>query len=118
MEDIIPFLVFVVPLAASAWFLNKRSRHRGTHPLWPALGATTGATLLMVAGAVGYNLHALDANAAGTPWSGTVIWWEVGLGIALLPVAAYCWRKGLRSLGPDSASSVRMARSVRPSGGG
>ena len=110
LEDIIPFLAFVAPLAASAWLLNKRSRHRGKHPLWPALGATTGATLLMVAGAVGYNLHALDANAAGTPWSGTVIWWEVGLGIALLPVAAYCWRKGLRSLGSDSASSVRMAR--------
>jgi hypothetical protein len=32
------------------------------------------------------------------------------LGIALVPVAAYCWRKGLRSLDPDSVSSVRMAR--------
>ena len=110
MEDMIPFLVFVVPLAASAWFLHSRSSHRGKHPLWPALGATTGAALLIVAGAVGYNLDALDANADGTPWSGSVIWWEVGPGIALLPVAAYWWRKGLRSLDADAASRVPMAR--------
>ena len=110
MEDMIPFLVFFVPLAASAWFLHRRSRHRGKHPLWPAFSTTAGAALFMVVGAAGYNLDTLDANAAGTRWSGTVIWWEVGIGIALLPVAAYCWRKGLRSLDPDSAGSVRMAR--------
>jgi hypothetical protein len=110
MEDMVLFLLSVTPLAASAWFLHKRSRHRGKHPLWPALGATSVAGLLMVAGVMGYNLDALDANAAGTPWSGTVIWWEVGLGMALLPVAASCWRKGLRSFNPASASDVRMAR--------
>jgi hypothetical protein len=32
--------------------------------------------MFIVAGTVGYNLNVLDANAAGTPWSGTVIWWE------------------------------------------
>jgi len=106
MDDVLPFLAFGVPLAALARFLHKRPRHRGKHPLWPALGATSGAALLIVAGAAGYNLDTLDANAAGTPWSATVIWWEVGLGIALLPVAAYCWRKGLRSLEPDAARSV------------
>jgi len=105
-----PFLFVVAPLTALAWFLHRRSRHRGEHPLWPAFSATAGAAIHLFAGAVGYNLNALDANAAGTPWSDTVIWWEVAVGLALLPVAAYCWHKGLRTLEPDPAGKVHMAR--------
>ena len=107
MEDLIPFLIVVAPLAALGWLLHKRSGRRGSHPLWPAFSATAGATMLGLAGAMGYNLSTLDAAAAGTPWAGTVIWWEVGVGIALLPVAAHCWRKGLRLLSLDSPGSVR-----------
>ena len=54
--------------------------------------------MFLAAGIAGYNLNVPDAAAAGTPWSGTLLWWEVGVGLALLPVATYYWRKGLRSL--------------------
>jgi len=110
MEELLPFLIVVAPLAALAWFLHKRSGRRASHPLWPAFNATAGAAVFIVAGAAGYDLNAPDAAAAGTPWSGTVIWWEVGVAIALLPLAAHCWRKGLRSLSPGSPGSVPTAR--------
>jgi tellurite resistance protein TehA-like permease len=110
MDELMPFLIVAAPLIALGWFLHRRSSHRGKHPLWPAFSATAGVAVFLFAGAVGYNLNAADANAAGTPWSGKVIWWEVAAGIALLPLTAYCWEKGLRSLEPDSAGKVRMAR--------
>jgi drug/metabolite transporter (DMT)-like permease len=110
MGELMPFLIVAAPLMALAWFLHRRSSHRGKHPLWPAFSAAAGAVMFLFAGAVGYKLNAADANAAGTPWSGTVIWWEVAAGIALLPVTAYCWNKGLRSLEPDSAGKIRLAR--------
>jgi hypothetical protein len=109
MDDLMPFLIVVAPLIASAWFLHKRFGRRASHPLWPAFSATAGAAMHIVAGTAGYNLNALDAAAAGTPWSSTVIWWEVGVGIALLPVASHCWRKALRSLSLDSPGRARTA---------
>jgi hypothetical protein len=32
------------------------------------------------------------AFVAGTPWTGTVLWWQVGLGVALLMLAASLWK--------------------------
>jgi hypothetical protein len=65
------------------------------------MNTTAAAVVFIVAGTTGYNLNALDAAAAGTPWAGTVLWVEVGIGLALLPVAGYYWRRSLRS--PTSA---------------
>jgi len=62
-----------------------------------------------VAGTVGYNLNVPAATAAGTPWSGRVLWWEVGVGLALVPVAAHCWRRGVRSFSPGSPRGVRSS---------
>jgi len=102
MKDLVPFLVVVGPLAALSWFLVRRSG-RQTHRLfWPAFTATAAAGVFVVAGIFGYNLNALDAAAAGTPWSGRVLWWEVGVGLALVPVAAHYWRQGIRSCSADS----------------
>ncbi len=100
MDELMPFLTWAIPFAALGWIIHKRYGRRESHPLWPAFNATAGAAVLIVAGATGYNLNALDANAAGTPWAGTVLWVEVGIGLALLPVAGYYWRKGLRAMRP------------------
>ena len=96
MEELAPFLVVVVPLAALSWFLGRRSGRRAHNPLWSAFTATSG-----------YNLNAPDAAAAGTPWSGRVLWWEVGVGVALVPVAAQFWRRGIRSFSPGSLRGTR-----------
>jgi len=83
MDELMPFLTWAVPFAALGWLLHRRfGRQENHHPLWPAFNATAGAAALMLAGITGYNLNALDAVAAGTPWSG--------------------WRKGLRAPIPDT----------------
>lgn len=105
VELLVPFLV-AAPFVALGWFLRKRSGRQSSHPLWPAFNATAGAAVFIWAGTAGYNLNALDANAAGTPWAGTVIWVEVGIGLALVPVAIHYWRRGLRSLQPAPAPTA------------
>jgi hypothetical protein len=97
MEDLIPLLIVEVPLVASLWFFHKRSG-RPTRPLRAATSVMVATAILLLAGSTGYNLNALDATAAGTPWTGAVLWWEVGIGLTLLPVAAHYWRKGIQSL--------------------
>ena len=100
MDDLIPFLVVVGPLSVLGWFLHRRSPRRANHPLWPAFNATAGAAILILAGTTGYNLNVPDAARDGTPWANTVLWGELGIGLALVPVAVYYWRKGLRLQSP------------------
>ena len=73
-------------------WLRRRS------PIFNALSLTAASVLFVVTGLVGYTLSKHDRFVAGTPWSSTVIWWQVGVGVALLPVAVYFWRRGVRSL--------------------
>jgi hypothetical protein len=86
-------------LAAWTWVLNTRSGGRLWHPLWLAFGTSALAGLFIVAGSIGYILSKHARFVAGTAWSGTVIWWEVWTGVALVPLAAFLWRRGVRSLG-------------------
>jgi hypothetical protein len=102
MERLIPVLLVVAFLTAWWWLLYKSPGGRLWHPLWLAFSASVVAALFIVAGSVGYTLGKRHRFAAGTAWSDSVIWWEVGVGLALLPLAAYLWRKGLRSLDPSS----------------
>lgn len=56
------------------------------------------AAMFIVAGLSGYNLSRHSRFVAGTPWSDAVIWWEVALGIAALPLAAYFARLANRAV--------------------
>jgi hypothetical protein len=102
MQNLVPFLVVVGPLVVLTWLLGRRGGRREQHPLWPALFWTLAAAILVIAGTFGYNLNAADAMAAGTHWSDRVIWWELGVGFALVPVVAYSWRGGIRSFNSQS----------------
>lgn len=97
MDDLVPFIVVVGPLAALTWWLGRRADRRSQHPLWPPLFWTVAAAIFVMAGTFGYNLNTADAMAAGRHWSDSVIWWELGVGLALVPFMAYSWRKGIRS---------------------
>ena len=57
MDELMPFLIVAAPLIALAWFLHRRSSHRGKHPLWPAFSATAGVAMFLFAEAVGYCWH-------------------------------------------------------------
>jgi len=67
-------------------------------PIFNALSFTAASTLFVVSGLCGYTLSRHDRFVAGTPWSPTVIWWQVWMGLAIVPLAAWFWRAGLRDL--------------------
>jgi hypothetical protein len=104
---VIPVLILVAFLAAWTWFLYKSSRGRMWSPLWMAFSATAAAALFIGAGAIGYTLSKRDRFVAGTAWSDSVIWWQIGVGLALLPLAVYLSRKGARSLTPNPRAELR-----------
>jgi hypothetical protein len=97
MEQFVPLLIVVAFLVTWTWFLRQRSRGGLWNPLWLAFSAAALAALFLGAGTIGYILGR-RTRFAGTSWSDTVLWWEVGVGIALIPLAAYLWRRGLRTI--------------------
>jgi hypothetical protein len=56
------------------------------------------ATLLVVAGLIGFNLDRHSSFVHGGPWSDDVIWWEVLTGLVLAPIAILLLRRGMRDL--------------------
>lgn len=67
-------------------------------PVPLACSATAVAALFLGAGVSGRTLNRHDAFVAGTAWTGAIIWWQVGVGVALLVLAAWFWRRAIRSL--------------------
>jgi hypothetical protein len=75
-------------------WLNKPMRR----PVPLACTITLFAIVQLTAGLTGYRLSRHAAFVAGTPWTGSVNWWQVGLGVALLMLAAWLWHRAIRSL--------------------
>ena len=67
-------------------------------PVPLACSTTALALLLLVAGGHGYTLSKHDAFVAGTRWTDGPIWWQVYVGVALLMLAVWLWRRAIRSL--------------------
>jgi len=97
MEPIVAVLGILTVVGAGVWFQYRLSRGRMWSPLWLAFSATATSILFMVAGAIGYQLdrHARFI-APHQPFSG-VIWWEVGVGLAVAVLAAIMWRRAARA---------------------
>jgi succinate dehydrogenase hydrophobic anchor subunit len=71
---------------------------RQRRPLAMAFSLTAAVVLFLVSGFAGFMLSRHDRFVAGTSWSPTVIWWQVWMGLAVVPLAAWFWRAGLRDL--------------------
>jgi len=67
-------------------------------PIWGAFTATTVSAVYLVAGLSGYQLDKRTRFLAPEAWTGTIIWWQVAAGAAIIPVAIYFWRKGTREI--------------------
>ena len=99
MPDQLTFILFVASLlAGSSYLLYLQSGRRNWSPLWLAFGATAAAMLFTITGIIGYTLSRHERFSAGTPWSGTVIWWQIWVGLAAAVVAGFAWRRGLRGI--------------------
>ena len=97
MEQLLAILAIVAVIASGAWFQYRLSGRRAYSPLWMAFSTTSAAIVLLVSGMIGYTLSRHDRFVAGTSWAGSIIWWQVGAGAALVPLAVFFWRKGLNS---------------------
>ncbi len=78
--------------------MTQQVRNRGWSPIWGTFMATTVSAAYLLAGISGYHLNRRTRFLAEEAWSDSVIWWEVGVGVALIPVAVYFWRKGSREI--------------------
>jgi hypothetical protein len=97
MEQAFTVLAFVAFLVALSWLL-RGSNQRKWSPLWLAFTTTAAAAVFLVSGSIGYSLDRRTRFFAGAEWADTVLWWEVGVGVALVPLALYFWRLGLRDI--------------------
>jgi hypothetical protein len=50
--------------------------------------------VFVIAGLAGYNLSKRSRYLTGSAWTDGVIWWEVVVGLILVPVAIYFLRRG------------------------
>ena len=66
------------------------------NPLRAAFTFTAAAALCILSGLCGYTLSRHARFVAGTAWSDSIIWREVAVGIALIPLAVYFWRRAIR----------------------
>src|SRR5262245_60181238 len=80
-----------------AWS-NSPTARRSRSPLWLGFTATAASALFLIAGIIGFNLSTRARFFAGTAWSGDVIWWEVVVGLVLVPPAIYLLRRGARDI--------------------
>jgi hypothetical protein len=71
---------------------------RRRSPIFTALSLTVVAVLFLVSGVAGYTLDRHARFVAGTPWSPTVIWSQVGVGAACAGAAAWFWHRGIGQL--------------------
>jgi len=61
--------------------------------------ATAASALFLIAGLIiGLNLSKRSRFFIGTAWTDGVIWWQVVVGLVLVPVAVYLLRRGARDV--------------------
>jgi hypothetical protein len=105
MESLLAYLfvgAVIVILIAWSWHFhfwsNSPTARRSRSPLW--LGFTTTATsaLFLIAGIIGLNLSKRSRFFADTAWTDGVIWWQVVVGLVLVPLAIYLLRRGSRDI--------------------
>jgi hypothetical protein len=98
MESVVAVLGVVTVIAAGTWFQYRLSRGRMWTPLWLAFSATATSILFIVAGTLGVTLSKRSRFLSGDAASSGVIWWEVGVGLALSVVSLILWRQGIQSI--------------------
>ena len=67
-------------------------------PLSVAFTATLMAIVFLTAGTLGYHIKKSNWSFVTATWTGSVVWWEIWIGVLAALCAVYFWRKGLRSL--------------------
>ena len=105
VDSLSPYLFLgavVVVLIAWSWHFHfwsdSPTARRSRSPLWLGFTATATSALFLIAGIIGFNLSKRSRFFTGTAWSEGVIWWQVVVGLVLVPVAIYLLRRGVRDI--------------------
>jgi hypothetical protein len=102
MDYLYPALFIAVVVAwfwrTNYWFGSSPAARNMRRPLPMAFSATAASALFLIAGVSGWRLNRHERFVAGTGWSDFVIWWQVGVGLALLVLAVYLFRRGVRDI--------------------
>jgi hypothetical protein len=115
VDALLPYLVVAAIIAAViAWswqfhFWSPRSRN----PLWYGFSATGTSALFLIAGLIGWDLRTHKQLVTGITRTGDVIWWEVWVGLALVPLAIYLLWRGVRNLDMQSRADLKVGPSIR-----
>ena len=93
---------FLAVLAAwwhfNTWFGRSPTAKKSRSPLWLGFTATAASALFLISGSIGYNLSKRSRFLTGTAWNDGVIWWQVAVGVVLVPLALYLLRRGARDI--------------------
>jgi hypothetical protein len=109
VATLLPYLVvaaIVTAVIAWSWqfhFWSPRSRNR----LWFGFSATGMSALFLIAGLIGWDLNRHKRFVTGITRTGDVIWWQVAVGLVILPLAVYLLRRGVRDISMKSGRQVR-----------
>jgi hypothetical protein len=105
METLLAYLfvgAVILVLIAWSWHFHfwstSPAARRSRSPLWLGFTASAASALFLVAGIIGFNLSKRSRFFAGTAWTDGVIWWQVVIGLVLVPVAIYLLRRGARDI--------------------
>jgi hypothetical protein len=86
-------LVAVIGIASNP----PRRRRRPGYEYQRVISAVVGGLFLIVAGAIGWDVKYSHGFFQGTKWIDGPVWWELGVGIALLLLARVWARRLPRS---------------------
>jgi hypothetical protein len=105
VETVLPYLfvgAVIVALIAWSWHFHfwskSQAARRSRSSLSLGFTATAVSALFLVAGIIGLNLSTRSRFLTGTAWTDGVIWWQIAVGLVLLPVAIYLLRRGARDV--------------------
>lgn len=89
----------LVALVALASWLGHRSRLYDWNPVRMAFTSTAFSLLFAVSGSIGLRLSKPPRFVEGATWDERLIWSQIALGLALVPIAVFFWRQAARDVG-------------------
>lgn len=105
MASLLPYLFVggvILVLIAWSWHFdfwsNSPTARRSRSPVSLGFTATAASALFLIAGILGLNLRDRGVFSNTDAWTDGVIWWQVMVGLALVPLAVYLLRRGARDI--------------------
>jgi hypothetical protein len=97
------YVTFALIALVLAWSLRfhgwwRRDRRRRRSALWGGFSTSLMSLSLLITGVLGIDVTRRGFLIRESAWTGSVIWFQVMAGLALLPLAGYLLRRGVRAI--------------------